>query len=446
MNFFSLSRSLPAALVAHLAGRDVLQKILRNTGWLFAGKMIRMGVGLFVGVWVSRYLGPQRFGLYNYAIALVTLFSSLATLGLNNIVVRDIVLLPSCRNEILGSAFGLRLCGGVAALLLAISVSAISRPHDLALTYLVAVIAAGTVFSAFDAIDFWFQSQLMSKFTVLAKNAAFILISVTKVVLIVCKAPLLMFAAAGAAEIMLGAFGLLIAYERAGGGLRLWRFKLSRAKSLLRDSWPLIFSGILGSIHLRIDQIMLGEMVGDEEVGVYAAAVRLAEAWYFISMTLMASALPSLIEAQRISEEFFYLRLQKLYNLMALLAYAIAVPTTFLSDAIVGALFGSAYAGAGPMLALLIWAVPFINLGVARSAFFTAMNWTKTSLVVNGIGCIANIVLNWFLIPSYQGMGAVVATLVAYGVMVVLVCFFYRPLFRTGRMLLKAMFYPRIWY
>ncbi len=446
MSLLSRSLSFPAAVVAHLAGRDVLQKILRNTGWLFADRIFRMAVGLFVGVWVARYLGPERFGRFNYATALVTLFSSLATLGLNNIVVRDIVLLPSCKNETLGSAFGLRLCGGAVTLLLVISVSAISRPHDVAMTYLVAVVAAGTVFSAFDTIDFWFQSQLMSKFTVLAKNAAFIQISVIKILLIVYKAPLLMFAGAGAAEIALGSFGLLLVYERAGGSFRLWRFRLSRAKSLLRDSWPLILSGMLGCVYLRIDQIMIGEMVSSEEVGVYAAAVRLTEAWYFIPMTVMASVLPSIVEAKRTSEELFYARLQKLYNLMAFSAYIIAVPMMFLSNTIVDVLYGGAYARAGPMLALLIWSGLFNNFGVARAAFLTAMNWTRTSLVINAVGCVVNIVLNYLLIPTYGGMGAVVATFIAYGVVGVLACFFYRPLFRTGRMLMKAMIYPRIWY
>jgi len=436
---------LPDALVAHFAGRHVLQGILRNTGWLFAGRVFRMGVGLFVGVWVARYLGPERFGLYNYAIALVALFSSLATLGLTNIVVRDVVLTPSSKNEILGSAFGLRLCGGGAALIMAISVCVVIRPHDRAMAYLVAVIATGSVFSAFDAIDFWFQSQLMSKFTVLAKNVAFIVIAVTKVLLVVYKAPLVMFACAGTLEIALASLGLLVVYHRAGGSFRLWRFRLARAKSLLHDSWPLIFSGMLGSVYRRIDQVMLGGIASDEEVGIYSAAVRLGEAWYFIPMALMMSTLPSIVEARQTSEELFYARLQRTYNAMALLAYAVAIPTTFLANAIVDLLFGGAYERAGPMLTLLIWAGLPINLGVARAAFFTAMNWTRASLAMSAAGCVLNVALNLLLIPTYGGMGAVVATLISYAVAGVFACFLYRPLFRTGRMLIKAMVWPKIW-
>lgn len=445
MSLLSSSRVFPAALVARLAGREALRKVLWNTGWLFADKALRMAVALLVGVWVARYLGPGRFGQYNYAIAFVTLFSPLATLGLNNIVVRDIVLLPSRKNETLGSAFGLRLCGGLVTLLLATAVAAVSGSHDRLTIALVAVTAAGTVFSAFDAIDLWFQSQLKSKFTVLAKNAALIVISAIKVLLIMYQASLLMFAWAGTAEIALGSFGLLLVYGRVGGSFRLWRFTLARAKSLLRDSWPLIFSGVFGAIYLRIDQVMIGEMVGNEEVGVYAAAVRLAEAWYFVPMTIVASVLPSVVEAKRISDDLFYSRLQRLYNLMAFFAYAIAIPTTFLSKSIIAVLYGSAYNSASPMLVVLIWSGLFINLGVARTSFLTAMNWTRTHLVINVIGCILNIALNYVLIPAYGGMGAAVATFIAYGVVGVLACFFYRPLYRTGYMLAKAMVYPKIW-
>lgn len=445
MSLIACSRALSAALTARLAGTDLLQRILRNTGWLFAGRLFRMGLGLFVGVWVARYLGPKRFGLYNYALALVTLFSSLAALGLNNIVVRDVVLSPSSRHETLGSAFGLRLCGGIAALFLAISTCSLSRPHDRAMTYLVAVIATGAIFSAFDVIDFWFQSQLMSKLTVLAKNAAFLLVCATKVLLVIYRAPLLMFALAGTVEIALGSLALLLAYQRVGGSLGNWRFRLSRARSLLHDSWPLIISGVLGCVFLRIDQVMLGHMAGNEAVGVYATAVRLAEAWYFIPMAVVASALPSIVEAKRTSKERFEARLQKLYNLMAFSAYTIAVPATFLANVVVDILYGSAYDGAGPMLVLLIWSGLFVNLGIARSAFLTAMNWTKTHLVANAIGCVLNVALNYCLIPAHEGVGAAVATFVSYGVAVILACFFYRPLYPTGRMLTRAMICPKVW-
>ncbi|MEM5807336.1 MAG: oligosaccharide flippase family protein [Candidatus Aenigmatarchaeota archaeon] len=62
-----------------------------NTSWFFAEKVLRMIVGLFVGVWVLRFLGTKKFGLLGYAKSFVGLFSAIATLGLDGIVVRELV-------------------------------------------------------------------------------------------------------------------------------------------------------------------------------------------------------------------------------------------------------------------------------------------------------------------------------------------------------------------
>ena len=96
-------------LISHirsrLAGRETLQKIVANSGWLVADNILRMGLGLIVAALTARYLGPEQFGIFNYAVAFVAIFSSIATLGLESIVVRDIVLDPACTAVTLGSAF-----------------------------------------------------------------------------------------------------------------------------------------------------------------------------------------------------------------------------------------------------------------------------------------------------------------------------------------------------
>ena len=439
------TKYLPGFIQAQLKGRHYLQNVISNTGWLFFDNVLRMGVGLFVGVWLARYLGPDQYGQLSYAMAFAMLFSSVAALGLDSIAVRNIVRDPSAKDEILGTTFFLRLIGGVVTFGITMAAIFFLRPADPLMRWMVGIIAAGAIFQAFDTIDFWFISQVRSKFTVITKNVAFLLLSIVKVILIVVKAPLIAFAWAGLAEIAIGSTGLMVAYRVNGLYLKAWRASLVLAKKLLKDSWPLIFSGVVTMIYMRIDQVMLGEMVGNEEVGVYSAAVRLAEAWYFIPLAIYSSVFPSIVEAKALSDELFYARLQKLYNMMALLAYAVALPITFMASWLVELLFGHAYSRAGAMLSVLIWAGMFTNLGVARSTFLTAMNWTKVHFMTVFSGCIINIVLNLLLIPRYGGMGAVIASLIAYWFAAHGACFFYKPLHKTGLMLSKAIIYPKVW-
>jgi len=436
---------LPPFIKHRVEERNYLQNVLSNTGWLLADRIIRMGVGLFVGIWVARYLGPELFGLFSFAGAFVALFSAISTLGLDGIVVRDIVKDLSVKEETLGTTFFLKITGGVATFLIVLSGIALARPGDTLAYWLVGIIAAGMIFQAFDAIDLWFQSQVQSKYSVYAKNFAFLTVSIVKIFLILSKASLIAFAWAGFAEVIIGSAGIMMAYKISGHNMMHWRFSLERAKSLFKDSWPLMMSGIAVMIYMRIDQIMLDLIVGDHEVGIYSAAVRLVEVWYFLPMVFVSSVFPSIVEAKAMDENLFFDRLQKLYNFMALMVYSIALPVTFLAGWIIELLFGLPYSKAGPMLAVLIWSLMFTNLGVARSTFLTTMNWTKVHLVTVSLGCMINVCLNFILIPRYGGMGAAIASCVAYWFAAHGACFFYKPLFKTGYMLTKAMIYPKVW-
>jgi O-antigen/teichoic acid export membrane protein len=319
------------------------------------------------------------------------------------------------------------------------------RPLDPLSHWLVGIIAAGTIFQAFSVIEIWFHSQVQAKYLVFARSSAFLLCSAVKILLILCEAPLLAFAWVSSIEIGIGAMGLVIAYRSRGWQIRQWRFTVGRAKTLLRDSWPLLLSCIVVTLYMRIDQVMLGEMIGSEEVGVYSVAVRLTELWMFIPMAIFWSVFPSIVEARAMSEQLMYERLQKLYNLMVLVAYLVAVPVTLLADWLVGLLFGEPYARAGFMLALLIWSNIFTNFEIARSSFLSSMNWTRLHFVTVLLGAVLNIALNYLLIPQFGGNGAVIASLIAYWFAAHGSCFLFKPLFKTGTMLTKAMLYPKIW-
>jgi O-antigen/teichoic acid export membrane protein len=441
----SWMKYLPEFLRKRLEGRPQFQNIIGNSGWLIADRIFRMGIGLLVSIWVTRYLGPERYGILSYATAFVSLISSIALLGLDSITVRNLVREPSRRDEILGSCFFLKLIGGAVAFTITIASIWLIRPSDYLSHQLVAITAIGTLFQMFCTPDFWFQSQVKAKYSVYARSAANIIICLVKIILIMLNAPLVAFAWAGVAEIALGSMGLLIAYRVNGHHLFAWRATRAMATELLRDSWPIFFSEIVMLIYLRVDRIMIGEINGNLELGIYSVAAMLAEAFYFIPLAVTSSVFPSIVEAKAVSEEFFHARLQQYYNLMALLAYVVAIPVTFLAGWLVPLMFGAVYSKAGPMFVGLIWAGLFYNIMVARSYYLVAMNWTRLHFITDFLGCVLNVALNLFLIPRYGGMGAVVASIISYWFVAHGSCFVFKPLFKTGNMLTKAMLYPKIW-
>lgn len=435
--------SLVARASAWLRSRGAGAAVVRNVGWLFLDQLVRMAVAMFVGAWLARYLGPARYGSLSFAVAFTSLFAPLAALGLDSILVRELIGSPARAGETLGTSFVLRLAGGAGAAVAAAATVSALHPGEPGLRIMVCIAAAALLLQPFDGIDLWFQSEVRSRSVVLAKATSFLLASALRIFLIWTAASVVAFVWAGLFEAAASAAGLLLVYGLTR--LRSWKPSAARAVELLRDSWPLMFSGIVIMIYMRIDQVMLGQMVGVEEVGIYSAAVRLSEVWFFIPMAVYASWSPGIIEARKTSEVLFLRKLQELYNAMALLAYAVAIPATLVAGPVVRLLFGRGYERAAPMLVALVWSGLFTNLGIARSAFLMTMNWTRTHLFTVALGGAVNIGLNLFLIPRWGGMGAAIASLVAYWLAAHGVCFLYPPLFRTGRMLTRAILFPKAW-
>jgi O-antigen/teichoic acid export membrane protein len=441
----SLFRYLPPAIRNRLEGRHSLQKVIGNTGWLFFDNIIRMGVGFFVNAWIIRYLGPERLGILSYAIAFAALYAPIAQLGLDAVVVRDIVNNPSRRGEILGSAFVLKLAGAAIAIALTLASILVISPEDRTSHLLVGIIILSSLFQSLGVIDFWFQSQTQSKYSTIARSSTCMAFYAVKIVLILLNAPLTAFAWGGVAEIAVFSAGLIVAYHITGQSISSWRPTKAMSVRLLRDSWLLMFSDLIYFAYLRVDRIMVGEISGAAELGVYSVAAMAAESLLFIPSAVSLSVFPSVVEAKTTSEELFQDRLQRYYKLMAFLGYAVALPITLCAGWMVPLIFGPVYAKAAHMLIGLAWAGVFMNLILARSYFLTAMNWTRLHFFIDAIGLVTNLSLNCYLIPRYGGMGAVWASCITYAFTACALCFISRPLFNTGIMMTKAIFYPKFW-
>lgn len=406
-------RCLPARVRDVIEHRPNLQKALVNTGWLFWDKVLRMAVGLVVGVWVARYLGPTQFGLMSYAMALVAMSSAVAGLGLHGVVVRDLVQDSDNVNTTLGTAFVLQLLGGVVGLGLAMVVISWARPDDCLARLMVMVLGLVMVFKAADVVNYWFESEVRSKYVVWAENGAFLVLAAVKGALILAQAPLMAFVWAAFAEGALVAAGLLAVYVWQGGKLHNWRPRLNRAKSLLQDSWPLLLSGLAIVIYMRIGQIMLGQMHGDGAVGMYAAAARIGEMWYFMPVAIVTSVFPALAQARQTSSVLYQARLQSLFDGLTVFSLLVAVATTVVATPLMGLLYGDEYRSGGAVLSVLVWCGVFSSLSVASGRWYLLEGMQRLALSRNLCGVAVNILSNWLLIPRYGAMGAAYSALLA---------------------------------
>ena len=422
-----------------------LRKIVRNIGWLSAERLIRMALSFFVGVYVIRYLGPVQFGKLSYSTSFVFLFLAITKLGLDEIVVRNLVKEENASAKILGTAFVLKLIGCVLAFLI-ITAGIISSTDDWLVRQMTMIIAFSMIFTCFDILDLWFQSRILSKSIAIVRSIQFVISSLAKLSFIWFKLPLIAFAYLFVADTTIRAIGMTWVYlQDKQHQVGRWQVDRSMAFNLLQNSWPLILSGVMVTIYMSIDQVMLGNMSSSQEVGNYAAAVKFSEVWYFIPTVICSSVFPVIVQAKQQSRVEYYAKMQRLYDFMAFLSLTIAIAVSFTSQPILTTLLGAEYSSAGAILTLHIWSGIFIFLGVARGNWLVIENKTRLSLLTQLMGAITNVVLNIFLIQQYGAIGAAISTLISYAVSSYLSCMIFPEMRHTGWMLTKALLVPFRW-
>lgn len=417
------------------------KRIFSSIGWLSFERIFMMALSFFVGIKVIQYLGPENYGKLSYSISFAGLIGSIAKLGLDRIVVRNLVRAEDSTEEILGTAFLLKSLGSFITVFL-IGILIWIFNNDSQIRWMTIIISTGLIFTAFETIDFWFQSKVLSKSMAIVRSLQLILTGIAKLILVFGNFPLIAFAWVFMSEFTLKALGMVIVYYRTHQSMVRWKVKRSIAVDLLKDSWPLILSGVMILIYMKIDQVMLGNMTGDEAVGTYAAAVKLSEPCYFVAGAVCTSTFPALIKIRQKSQQAYQSRIQMLYDLMAWLSIIIAIGVTFASDIVATNLLGADFEVVGKILALHIWASPFVFLGIARARWLMAENYTRFNLFATSLGAISNICLNLVLIPEYQAIGAAIATVVSYAISSHISCLFYPPIYDNSKMLFKALIIP----
>jgi polysaccharide transporter, PST family len=415
-----------------------VSKILGNASWIVVEKLLRMVAGLFVGVWVARYLGPEQFGLLNYAMAFVALFVPLASLGLEEIVIREITQHPGEKHKLLGSAFSLKIAGGFLSLAIATLIIFISRSDSLS-WQLVSIFAGIYIFQAFDVIIFWFHAQVQSKYVVLAGSTAFVITTILKIFLIQVKASLVAFAWISLGESIIIATVLILCYQTNDQSILNWKPEFQFAKQLIQKSCPMIFAGLANILYMKIDQVMLGQMLGDTAVGIYSVAVRISEVWYFIPLAIASSVTSNLIATRKESLDQYHRKIQTILNGVVMLAYLISIGMSFLAAPIILHLYGAAYTESIPILIVHIWASIFVFLGLIRGIWLIAEDLAVIYMKTTALGAAINIVLNLILIPRYAGLGAAIATVISYAVASYVSCLFYPRLRIIFRLMNRAI-------
>lgn len=416
---------------------------LHNILWIMGDKIANLIVGFLVIVIMARYLGPEDFGIFSYAISVVALFSAAGHIGLSGLVVREIVKKPDERGVILGTTLGLKFIGMALGYTLLLIYGIIYEGVSSIEFTVLAIAGVVLLFRPFDVIDFWFQAFVQARYVTYARITGLAVSSVLKLLFVLLGFSVSYFVVANLIQAIAVTLAFLYLYKlKSNLKVSEWSFSWAKAKDLFSQGWVVYLGSIFAVIYLKVDQVMIRWLEGSEAVGIYAVAAQFSEAWYFVPVAIVTSFFPKLINLKEENPEQFNKRLQQLFDLLFIMALGVAVVITFLSDWLVIFFFGVSYGDSASILVIHIWAAIFIFMRAAFSKWILIENALVFSLITQGAGALVNVLLNYLLIPRFGVQGAAYATLISYAFASFLSLIIYsktRPVFI---MMLKSIFSP----
>ena len=394
--------------------KRVIQKltkseVTKNSVWLIAERIIQMIFSLVINRIVAEYLQPGNYGTLSYAASIVAFFTSLCTLGLDAIIINEIVNKKEEQGEILGTSIFMRIVSSLLSMILIAIVVIFLNPNNMEILIITILHSLTLIFDAFNVINIWYQSKLKSKYTAIIAFIVYIIISALKVYFVFTDKQVIYFALINTLTSFLTMMFTYILYvKQKGPKLKVDK---KRIKPLLKQSYHFILSGLMIAIYAQTDKVMIGKMLTDmSAVGLYSVATTITSLWSFIPAAIITSFRPVIIEAKLISYDKYIKRLKQLYSLILWINIAYALGVTIFADLIIKLLYGEAYIGAKIPLLFAVWSGGFSYIGVARDIWFVSEGLQGYSTKISIFGCLTNVVLNLILIPQFGIVGAAIAT------------------------------------
>lgn len=409
---------------------SAFKNVFSNSVWMVLEKTLRLGIGFLLTIWLARMYGPTTFGLLSFGMAWVAISSSVSRLGMEGVLVRELVSFPELVDKIMGTALFLRATGGVVVFVISLTVYLLGYGCGNAeQLIIILVLASAEPFMAAEVFEYWFRSRVEWKYAFRARVFALATASIIKVVILYHEASIFWIAGVTLLEAVLMAVLLFFEWLRHPAGARRMQVAVSTANRLFSACWPNLLSGIAIMIYMRVDQVMIGSMLSKADVGNYSVAVRLSEVWYVIPMAVCQSTFPSLVASRRSNFQMYESSLTRLTVFLFWGSVIVASMVQLIGPSVIEVLFGKEYHAAGNVLRIHFWGGCFVALGMVAQQWHLAENRLKITLIRTALGAFANIALNLLLIPRYGVYGAALATVASFGVS----AYFSIALFRVSR-------------
>lgn len=411
--------------------------VFENAGWIIGCKILQSLLSLIIGLITARYLGPSNYGIISYVSSVVAFAVPIMQLGLKHTLVKEFVKNPDREGVILGTSLVLNIISSIFCMIGSVAFVMVTNAGETE-TILVCVLYSFTLlFNATEMTQYWFQAKLLSKYPSVAALVSYIVVSLYKIYLLVTRKSVIWFAFSNVIDYLLISIALMIIYKKVGG--KCLSIDWQTGKELLSRSKYYIIPSLMVMVFQHTDRIMIKLMVGEAETGFYSAAITCIGITGFVFTAVIDSARPSILEEKERSQELYEKRLIQLYSIITCMSLAQSIGMTLFAKPLVFLLYGADYSKTASILAVAVWYITFGHYGSVRNIWILAENKQKYLTGINVAGAIANIILNFYLIPILGAKGAAVASVVTQFFTNVIIGFIFKPIRRNNYLMVKSL-------
>ena len=411
-------------------------KVFKNAKWIIVCKIIQSVLQLIVGMLSARYLGPSNYGLISYATSITAFAIPFMKLGFDSYLVHSLVESPEKEGEIMGTSLVMNVVSGFFCIGGVVGFAFFANAGEKETVLVCLIYSLSLIFGALEMIQYWFQYKLKSKYSSLVMLASYFIVCIYKILLLIFSKSVYWFAVVHSLEYGLVALGLILIYFKSGGRLS---FSFSTGKALFSRSKHYILASLMIVVIQNTDHIMITEIVGKSENGLYSAAITCTVVVQFVYYAIIDSFRPVILENKKNNSEEYKTNISQLYGLIFYMSLAQCIVFFALAKLIVSILYGAEYMGTVPILRILVWYFIFSVMGSVRNVWILAEQKQKYLWRINITGAVLNIILNAILIPNYGACGAAFASFLTQFIMNFILGFIFKPICENNRLLMQGI-------
>lgn len=413
-----------------------LSHVFNNAKWIVFCKIAQSLIQLVIGMISARYLGPSNYGLISYAASIVAFFLPIMRLGLNATMVRELMEAPEKEDEVVGTTLLMNVLSSVACIIGVFSFSLAANFGETETIVVCVLYSTSIFFAALEMIQYWFQYKLLSKYSSLAMLAAYVLVSLYKIFLLITQRSIYWFALSHSVEYGIIAIMLIALYIKHGSGK--FSFSKSRAIDMLGRSKYYILSGLMVVIFQNTDHFMLKMISGNQENGFYSAAITCAGVVQFVYLAIIDSFRPLILSGKKENQEEYEKNLSLLYGIVTYVSFIQSLFFTIFAWLLIAILYGDDYSQSIPVLQILTWYCAFSYMGSVRNIWLLAEQKQKYLPAINLSGVVFNVILNFIMIPLWGACGAALASLLTQFFTNFVLGFILKPVRENNKLLLRG--------